>query len=251
MYFANLRKPLCMAVLGLAPALLLCKPASAALLGPAAAVASLEVIYACYNAGGPWCFLLEADPAGDSITQISLTIHYDITKFVVYDITKIVTGESSSGFLCAFSSNGACPAANPQLGTVAVPAGSAMGGDPRTGTSYSFTDDKLNGILTLQYDMSSNPATGTGNRNFFGIAFDSLVPFNGYATYFGVPGNYDFSITSFSCTGTQNGNPASCSGGIPVYGVNIGVPEPATGFIIGSAFLVLTLVRRRKGVKAA
>jgi len=241
-----------MTVLGLALALLPCKPASAAVLGPEGAVASLELVYGCYANGGSWCFLLEADPAGDLITQMSLTVRYDTTKFSVYDPTKFVIGESSSGFLCDFSSNGDCPAANPQLGRVAVPAGSAIGGDPRANTSYSFTNDKVNGILRLEYDMSANPATGSGNRNFFGIAFDSRLPFNGYATYFGVPGNYDFSITDFSCTAAQGGKPASCSGGVPVYGVNIGstpVPEPAslTLLSLGLAGIGTRRWRQRRG----
>jgi hypothetical protein len=146
---------------------------------------------------------------------------------------------TESGFLCDFSAGADCPVLPVQIGTVQLPVGSVSTGGPRSGTAFTFTVDDVTGTIHLDYDLSANPATGSGNRDFFGLALAPLVPFDGTATFYNTPGTYDLYFTSTSCEATLNGTPATCKSDTPIIGVDFNTPEPPLTWllVLGTASL--------------
>ncbi|GCA91786.1 hypothetical protein myaer87_17260 [Microcystis aeruginosa 11-30S32] len=170
-----------------------------------------------------------------------------------YDTNKIKIGpDPSAFFFCDFSDGGFCPPIETQTGVAELLEGDFPLQGPRPGTVFTFTNNEDTGTLTLDYNLTANPADGTGDRNFFGFDLDVLTSFNA-VEYFEQPGNYDIYFERFSCT--ANGIADSCGSSNPVAGINfIKVPEPTStiGLLaLGTLGAASTLKRQLKSSKSS
>ena len=221
------------------------RPASAVLAGGLPTVASLVAYRICVRAGRRFCEFLLLDPPGNNVSQIGFTMKYDTNKI------RIDTNPSAF-FFCDFSDGGFCPPIETQTGVAELLEGDFPLQGPRPGTVFTFTNNEDTGTLTLDYNLTANPADGTGDRNFFGFALDVLTSFNA-VEYFEQPGNYDIYFERFSCT--ANGIADSCGSSNPVAGINfIKVPEPTSILsllALGTLGAASTLKRQLKSSKSS
>ena len=201
------------------------RPASAVIVtgvtgNPVPTFASLVAYRICVRKNRPNCgVLLILDPPGNNVSQIGFTMKYDTNKIKIGP-------DPSAFFFCDFSDGGVCPPIETQTGVAELLEGDFPLQGPRPGTVFTFTNNEDTGTLTLDYNLTANPADGTGDRNFFGFDLDVLTSFNA-VEYFEQPGNYDIYFERFSCT--ANGIADSCGSSNPVAGINfIKVPEPSS-----------------------
>jgi hypothetical protein len=111
---------------------------------------------------------IKLDP--DGIQQASFQISYDTSLFSY--------NPNNTGLLCDFSNGGNCPLAPSVTGPYTMPIETIIPGGPRVGTElgYNLSVDQTQGLVTLNYDLSANPPTGTGERNFFVLGLTALKP---------------------------------------------------------------------------
>lgn len=198
---------------------------------------SATVLKDCLKNGGNdkacAALAIAADPPGDGITDLSMSLKYDPGRWT-FDATQ-------SGFLCDFSSGGGCPSNSVPTGSVIVadlPTLSVLPGGPLPGSMVSITDDTTLGVVTLNYTLSA-PAAFSGEQNFFSFYFLAKVPFDATqtaATFHTVPGAYDFTQSAATCLATIDGSQENCGSDTPVEGIDLRpIPEPR----LGAAILVL------------
>ncbi|MFN7217327.1 PEP-CTERM sorting domain-containing protein [Microcystis sp.] len=227
------------------------RPASAVIVtgvtgNPVPTFASLVAYRICVRKNRPNCgVLLILDPPGNNVSQIGFTMKYDTNKIKIGP-------DPSAFFFCDFSDGGVCPPIETQTGVAELLEGDFPLQGPRPGTVFTFTNNEDTGTLTLDYNLTANPADGTGDRNFFGFDLDVLTSFNA-VEYFEQPGNYDIYFERFSCT--ANGIADSCGSSNPVAGINfIKVPEPSSILSIlalGTLGAASTLKRQLKSSKSS
>lgn len=227
------------------------RPASAVIVtgvtgNPVPTFASLVAYRICVRKNRPNCgVLLILDPPGNNVSQIGFTMKYDTNKIKIGP-------DPSAFFFCDFSDGGFCPPIETQTGVAELLEGDFPLQGPRPGTVFTFTNNEDTGTLTLDYNLTANPADGTGDRNFFGFDLDVLTSFNA-VEYFEQPGNYDIYFERFSCT--ANGIADSCGSSNPVAGINfIKVPEPSSILSIlglGTLGAASTLKRQLKSSKSS
>lgn len=225
------------------------RPAHALAGGIAGALLSAYAYDKCVEAKRSFCELLLLDPAGQDVTFISVLIRYDPTKMEI---------DPHAFLFCDFSGSGQCPPIIPAAFGSPQPLAADPGIDlslatPRPGTAFTFTNDVTTGTLTVTYDLSANPAPGSGPRNFLGIGLYRTPAFASAnaVQYFNTPGTYDLTISSASCTTLDGVN--QCGSQHPVVGLNFvtSIPEPSTVLLLGSALPSLLGYgwrRRRQGV---
>jgi PEP-CTERM motif len=189
------------------------------------------------------CAVAVYDPPGEGVNHVGFTLQYDPSRVKVFPMPD-------SGFLCDFSENGDCPEPHPQIGTVRIPFGNLHLGDAKPGTSFIFNIDEITGTVFLDYDLSANPATGEGNRFFFGLAMAPLQTFDGTVTIFDTPGIYDIYFTQSICQSTIDGRPAFCRSDTPAFGMNFNtVPEPSTIGLLGAGLATIATRWRSRRTK--
>jgi hypothetical protein len=188
--------------------------------------------------GSTWGFSL--DP--DGFQQTSFQMSYDTSLFAF--------NPSATGLLCDFSSGGDCPSPSGTIGPVSPTIQSITPGSPRPGTSYNISVDQALGLVTVNYDLSANPATGAGERNFFVLGLDALVPLStGSVVVHNTPGTYSVNLLSASCTASVGGVAQSCGSSSPATGVSVAaVPEPSSiwTLVTGLGLLAMLTMRRQR-----
>ena len=167
---------------------------------------------------------IAADPPPEGITDIGTSISYNPSKWIFQS--------QRSGFLCSFSVSGDCPSSDSLIGTIPIgdtPDINFTPGSSLSGSTFSLTNDNVNGLVTLTYQLAQ-PLDSSGEQNFFSFYFEAATPvLVSSITYYDQPGNYDFKQLNSSCK-TING---TCCSNNPVEGSDINeVPEPLT--ILGS-----------------
>ena len=218
------------------------RPAHGLAGGALGALLSAYAYKKCIDANRELCELLLLDPPGVDVTSLDLLIKYDPAKVEV-DPTAL--------FLCDFSNGGPCPPVITAIIGTPQPLAPDPGLDvslatPRAGTSFTFTNDTSTGTLQLHYDMSGNPAPGEGVRNVFGFGLylDPSLADATHVKYFDVPGTYDITFVSASCTTADLTN--ICASDNPIAGINFVTPEPSTLFLLVAGGLGLGYARRRR-----
>jgi hypothetical protein len=173
-----------------------------------------------------WWWLL--DPPGQ-ISHVGFQIQYDPSKIRI-DV-------ADSGFLCDFSTAGSCPVNAP--GTLTQLSQPLAVGGPRSGTNYTLMVGT--NTVTLNYDLSANPALAGSDRDFFGLAFTTVNP--EYAVQFtnqaGLGDMYQVSTVCLLTDTTQ------CGSDNPGSGFSF-TPEPSSLFLLGSGALGLSGILRRR-----
>lgn len=191
---------------------------------------SLEREKGCAAGNVADCYLWLLDPPTTAV-KIGFEIHYDSSKMTILP--------ALSGFLCDFSNGGSCPL--PAPGTSGNNGASIMVGGPRSGTTYSF--NVTANTITLDYDMTANPAPLGSDQNFFAIAFTSPYPNVAFTTH---AAGADFYQVSTFC---QTTDPSmSCKSNHPIYGATLlPVPEPDGWLLALIAVAPVSLRLRRPG----
>jgi hypothetical protein len=182
-------------------------------------------------------FYLKVDP--DGIQDIAMSILYDTSLFSFVS--------AGTGFLCDFSNGGDCPATDHVVGQTTVPIGAEIvPGPPRLGTSFVLAVNEPLGMVSLNYDLSANPAPGGADRNFFVVALAPRIALSQNIFIHDTPGSYDLNLSA-TCTALQGGLLEHCGSDTPAYGVTftpVPVPEPGAIALLASGLAALGLWRR-------
>ena len=207
--------------------------------GLVGAAASLFAYNKCVDANRLFCEFLLLDPDGENVTGLSFTMLYDPGRI---DIDPNLT----PFFFADFSDGGVSPPIDIADGTEPLLTREFPLQGPRPGTTFSFTDNQA-GTLQFLYDLSENPATGTGDRNFFGFGLNVLADFDA-VQYFDAPGgSHDISFSNFSCTATVDDVPTPCGSSNPIFGIDfIETPEPSSIVLTAIGLVALGWLRRRR-----
>ena len=243
-------KILVIAALGTSLNISQAKPANALAAGGIGGAFSLAAYYLCVEKKRSSCELLLLDPPGDNITNLGFTVKYNPGK-IAFD------SNPTPYFFCDFSSGTLCPPTDPQSGIQPILDGNfIVANHPqsnRNNTSFTYTNDILTNTVSLNYDLSANPADASIGTNFFGLEFNVLVPYNA-VQYFDQPGDYDISFENTVCT-NDSVPPTSCGSPDGRVGVNfIQVPEPSSLLsllIFGTLGAASTLNRKLKPSKSS
>lgn len=181
----------------------------------------------------PFPIFIFVDPPG--VQSLDFEFSYDPGLFDYVD----------SGFLCDFSIGGSCPATIAGTGTMSfVPASSSdlVFGTALPGTSASILVDPAAGTIDLSYDLSASPPATGADRYAFGIELQPLVQLTGLATYQTLPGAYDFTVNSTTCTAIDGSGSVGCGSNTPSSGIQFGIPEPATSSLLAIGVLALGIL---------
>ena len=183
-------------------------------------------------------------PASPGITSITISIAYNQSKFTFDPLL--------SGFLCQFSINGDCPAANAAVGTfplTVLPPPGVTPGQPLPASSETLTD--TGSVVTLAYAPSTAVVAETETNFFlFVFAFKNppliSVPLS-TVTYLNSGPGLDFTQSSFVCKTTVIPD-QGCGSFDEVAGITLNlVPEPAALALLCGGLVVLLAGGRRRG----
>jgi hypothetical protein len=188
------------------------------------------------------------DPIAIGVTDLTMTIAYDPTKYI-FDA-------AGSGPLGAFSVGGDAPPPTPGIGVEPLqllPATGYEPGDPLPGSTLTYTEAP--GSVTVHYTLAS-PVTVDSEVNFLRLQFDLVTPMiidfaESRAIYYPSSPGLDFTQTAFSCK-TEDGT-NQCGSDNPAVGTTfhlVGVPEPATWAMLVSGFGLVGAALRSRGRRA-
>lgn len=192
---------------------------------------------------------IAVDPVMVSVTDFSLSVKYDTTKFTFKPDT--------SGPLGIFALGGDAPAPDPGIGTMVLsllPSTGFTAGAALPGSTLTYSN--VGGVLTVNYHLAS-PVTSTGDINFFRLDFNLIHPVLidptlSTVTYETSGPGKDFGWEGFSCTTTDGLN--SCGSEHPSSGSTTTfsyVPEPTVWATMLIGFCGLGMAMRSHRRQAA
>ncbi|HEX5374099.1 MAG TPA: hypothetical protein VFW84_15345 [Aquabacterium sp.] len=184
--------------------------------------------------------ILLADPPVAEVSGLSTSLSYDTSKYTFRS--------DLSGLICEFAQGASCPPASAVYGTYMIsdmPMIDLVVGQALPGGTLTVTNDIVAGVVSVDYVMSTPLLLDGQDRNFFAFVFESLQPYNPYATqvtFHDQPGSYDFTQLSASCISTER-----CGSNTPVYGITITpIPEPEVIWLSLAGLVVVAQQRRRR-----